>query len=173
MKVRPRVCVNVSTELKVEKEELVGKKTRGRHKAATPSHRETDRWLVGWMDGRTAKQMDVVWNGIESEPFRCFYNVSTVWNMHKTEKRAHKITGKKIHTLSFPFYNQATAAASTAAATVATEQKRQQQKLLYCISIKFINRLQSFYIVTHTETHTHTHTSRRRIFTVVCCTYLE
>lgn len=88
------------------------------------------------------------------------------------------------HTLSFSFFNQAATATpsttkitekvhtQTAAATAATKQKRQrqqQQKLLYCISIKFINRLQSFYIVTHWDSHSHTRTSWQRIFTVARC----
>lgn len=93
------------------------------HKQHTQRERPTNRPMDGWMAEWTNGRMNVdgvyiyVQKDIESEPFRCFYKVSTVWNMHKTETRAHKITGKKVpahtHTLSFTFYNQAATAPTT------------------------------------------------------------
>lgn len=145
MKARTRVCVNHINRVKRRSGVCIDTHVlRAGETKCTGGHRVShirccERPTDGWMDGRTNGRMNgwctcsLRWIDVESEPSRCFYNISTVWNMHKTETRAHKITGKKVHTqphtLSFTFCNQAaTATAAALTTTIAAKVHRQQHK---------------------------------------------
>lgn len=130
----------------------------------------------GWIDGRTAEWMVGVRLHVKryienQNGFGAFTMFQLCGTCIKRKQELIKSQGKnvpahtKLHFLqsgSNSTTNNKNNRKGTQTATAATKQKRrqqQQQKLLYCISIKFINRLQSFYIVTHWDSHTHTRTS--------------